>query len=277
MARKQNAESAPRSRNWGAVFRHVTVAAGILALAVLGLYVYYRVDQFLATDPRFRLKDTAESGQDSGIRIEGVAHASRARVLAVFAADTGRSVYLVPLRERRLQLLGIDWVGEASVSRLWPDRLIVRIKERAPVAFVQLPAGEREAVHRAALIDADGVILEQPERATFELPVLSGIRRSQNRAVRAARVQSAMRLVQDIGGLAAEVSEIDVSDTDNLKVVQQIGGEAVVLWLGDRNFLSRLQNFRGHYEEIRRRLAQAKAFDLRLDDRITAMGAGSGS
>ncbi|HSB17523.1 MAG TPA: FtsQ-type POTRA domain-containing protein [Bryobacteraceae bacterium] len=277
MARKQNAESVPRSRNWGAVFRHVTVAAGILALAVLGLYVYYRVDQFLATDPRFRLKDTAESGQDSGIRIEGVAHASRARVLAMFAADTGRSVYLVPLRERRLQLLGIDWVGEASVSRLWPDRLIVRIKERTPVAFVQLPAGERGAVHRAALIDADGVILEQPERATFELPVLSGIRRSQSRAVRAARVQSAMRLVQDIGGLAAEVSEIDVSDTDNLKVVQQIGGEAVVLWLGDRNFLSRLQNFRGHYEEIRRRLAQAKAFDLRLDDRITAMGAGSGS
>jgi cell division protein FtsQ len=276
MARKQNAESEPRGRNWGAVFRHVTVAAGILALAVLGLYVYYRVDQFLATDPRFRLKDAVETGADAGIRIEGLAHASHARVLALFAADAGRSVYLVPLRERRLQLLGVDWVREASVSRVWPDRLDVRIKERTPVAFAQLPDGEG-AAHRAALIDADGVILEQPERATFDLPVLAGIRREQSRGMRAARVRSAMQLVRDIGGLAAEISEIDVSEPDNLKVVQQIEGEAVVLWLGNRNFLSRLQNFLGHYAEIRRRLAQARAFDLRLDDRITAMGAGSGS
>lgn len=277
MARKQNAESAPRGRNWAAVFRHVTIAAGILALAVAGLYVYYRVDQFLATDPRFRLKDAAMSGEDAGIRIEGVVHASHHRVLSVFSADRSRSVYLVPLRERRLQLLAIDWVGEASVSRLWPDRLVVRIKERTPAAFVQLPAGEDGATRRAALIDAEGVILEQPERSSFDLPVLAGIRREQNRAMRAARVRSAMQLVRDIGGLAAEVSEIDVSDPDNLKIVQQIEGDAVILWLGNRNFLARLQNFLGHYAEIRRRLAQAKAFDLRLDDRITAMGAGSGS
>lgn len=276
MARKQNAGDAPRRRDWAAIFRHVTVAAGVLAVAIVAVFVYTRVDQFLVTDPRFRLKDAAETGDTGGIRIEGVAHASVSRVLAVFAADTGRSIYLVPLKERRLQLLAVDWVQEVSVSRLWPDRLVVRIKERTPVAFVQLPLRPGDAAHQAAMIDAEGVILGQPPRSNFDLPVLTGIRREQSRAMRVTRVRSALRLISEIGRLAGQVSEIDVSDPDNVKVVQQIEGDAVVLWLGDRNFLSRLQNFLGHYAEIRKRLAQAKAFDLRLDDRITAMGAGSG-
>jgi hypothetical protein len=44
----------------------------------------------------------------------------------------------------------------------------------------------------------------------------------------------------------------------------------VRLLLGNQRFLPRLRNFLNHYPEIRRRLPKAAAFDLRLDDRITA-------
>jgi cell division protein FtsQ len=123
-----------------------------------------------------------------------------------------------------------------------------------------------------ALIDADGVILEQPPRARFTLPVLTGIRREQSQALRRLRVAAALRLVQELGGLGAQLSEIDVSDPENVKVVQQAEGRVLLLMLGNRNFLSRLQNLLIHYPEIRQRSPNATTFDLRLDDRITAVG-----
>jgi hypothetical protein len=46
--------------------------------------------------------------------------------------------------------------------------------------------------------------------------------------------------------------------------------------LGDRNFSQRLSNFLEHYPDIHRKMPQATAFDLRLDDRITGLEAAGG-
>jgi hypothetical protein len=40
--------------------------------------------------------------------------------------------------------------------------------------------------------------------------------------------------------------------------------------MGNQKSAARMQNFLDHYPEIRRRAGNARAFDLRLDDRITA-------
>jgi len=64
---------------------------------------------------------------------------------------------------------------------------------------------------------------------------------------------------------------VDVSDLENLKIVEQVDGRAMALLLGDQNFASRVRNFREHYPEIHRKLPQAATFDLRLDDRITEL------
>jgi len=87
--------------------------------------------------------------------------------------------------------------------------------------------------------------------------------------MRGKRVRRMQRLMTDLGKLADDVSEVDVSDLDNLKIIEQVDGRMFSLLLGDHNFASRIQNFRDHYPDIRRRLPQATNFDLRLDDRIT--------
>ena len=46
--------------------------------------------------------------------------------------------------------------------------------------------------------------------------------------------------------------------------------QRVELVMGSQNFSARMQNFLDHYPEIRRRSGHVRAFDLRLDDRITA-------
>jgi cell division protein FtsQ len=231
----------------------LSVACASTAVAAIKLH------DFLSTDPRFALS----RDRTDALAIAGLRYASQSKVRHVFDADFGRGILSVPLAERRRRLLAIDWVEDASVSRVWPDRLVVRIRERNPVAFVYLGSS-------VVLIDAEGVLLEQPPQAWFTFPVLSGIREDSTEETRRERVQALLRLEDDMGYLAKDVSEVDASDPENMRVVVQVDHQAVSLLLGDTNYGRRYQNFLGHFQEIEQRSPRAKTFDLRLDDRITA-------
>jgi cell division protein FtsQ len=253
------------------MLRYGLLAALLLGFAVAALYAGFRVDDFLATDSRFLFAGPPASGEPSpSLRIEGVVHASPEDVARAFAGDFGRSIYLLPVAERRRNLLAVGWVRDAVLSRQWPDSLVVRITERTPVAFVQLALAGGQS-HRMALIDEDGVILEPPRRARFDLPVVTGIRADHPEDGRRERIRQALRLFREAGSLAGEISEINVSDPENVKATLPLEGNAVVLWMGNRNFLPRLQNFLAHFPDIHKRRPGAAAFDLRLDDRITAV------
>jgi cell division protein FtsQ len=245
---------------------------GLLVCFVLSgaLWGAQQFEQFLITDPRFTLIPPTDYGQESpSIRIQGVTFASRAQILRVFANDLGRSVYLLPLAERRRALLHVSWVKDAGIVRLWPNHVIVHITERHPAAFVGV---DSECITRWSLIDSDGMILEPPLRPhQFDLPLARGVPTWEKAAARGMRVRRMQQLLKELGPLAANVSEIDVSDMDNLKVMEKMQDHATRLMLGDHNFHDRLQNFLDHYSDIHKRLPDARAFDLRLDDRITVV------
>ena len=78
-----------------------------------------------------------------------------------------------------------------------------------------------------------------------------------------------LRVQDDLGYLAKDVSEVNVADGDNVRIVAQVDQRALELILGDSNYARRYQNFINHYAEIRKRSPEVKTFDLRLDDRIT--------
>lgn len=239
------------------------LVAGVALVAAL--YAFHRVEQFLISDPRFALDGPEGSPETPTLEIAGAEHASRRKIENVFNADAGRSVYLLPLSDRRTSLREVDWIKDASIARLWPNRVIVSVSERKPVAFLALGSS------RLALIDEEGVIL--PLAADrFTLPVLDGVRSTDPLSQRREQVRRMLRLTRDLGSeLMARVSEIDVSDRDNLKIVEPAGGHAITLLLGDHNFALRYQNFVRNYPEIERRLPGAATLDLRLEDRITVV------
>lgn len=237
-----------------------------VALAVV-VYTGRQVRRFVNTDPRFTLAGPDDRG--AGLTMDGVVHASRYRVLATFTSDFGRSVFLSPIAERRRRLLGIDWVKDASIARIWPNRMAVHIQERKPVAFVNLPVpGGRGS--RVLLIDAEGVLLDPPAQSRFAFPVLSGITDEQGEPERRLRVEAMLRLLDDLGPLGKDISEVNAAAPENLVIVTQVEGGAVELVMGNQKYSQRMQNFLEHYPEIRRHSVNARAFDLRLDDRITA-------
>ena len=235
------------------------VTAAVILSAVL--FALHLIEQFLIMDPRFAL---GQPGDEAALQISGAAHASRPAIQKIFADDEGASVYLIPLTERRDAVREVPWVREASVARVWPNRVIVRVQERTPVAFVRLNSS------RFGLIDAEGVILPQATDR-FKLPVLAGVRSSDSVVARRQGVQRMLRLTAELGDATANISEIDVSDGDNLKVSQPYDGRFLTLLLGDRNFKARYGNFLSHYSQIQQRLPGAAVLDLRLEDRITVV------
>lgn len=234
----------------------------VVVLIGAGLLGFHKVEQFLIRDPRFALNGL--DGASSTLEIRGASHASARAIEAAFREDSGRSVYLMPLADRRSSLRAVDWVKDAAVVRAWPNHVFVNVSERVPVAFVTLGSSQ------FGLIDEDGVILP-PAPDRFHLPVLAGLRPEDPLDVRRRSVRRMMSLMSSLGSGAANVAEVDVSDSSNLKVKQPSGGRMVTLLLGDRNFETRYRNFANHYGEIRQKLPGAATLDLRIEDRITVV------
>ena len=114
-----------------------------LACAALAVVIYRRGGARCAVRaPRPAVHAVPPDDRDAGLSMDGLrlrlALAGAARLRGRFRAQH----FPAPLEERRRRLLAIDWVEDASVSRIWPNRLVVRIHERKPVAFVNLPVAE---------------------------------------------------------------------------------------------------------------------------------------
>ena len=242
-----------------------------LALTAI-IYISQRFERFLIRDPHFVLPGPGDYGQASpNLRIEGITYASRWQIQKVFERDFGRSVFLFPLAERRMELARVGWVKDSAIVRTWPNEITVRIQERRPVAYIQIPYG---GVSRYALIDPEGVILEQPAKSSFDLPLLAGVHPSDPVPQRAERIRQMQSVLSALGQLANAVSEIDVGDPDDIKVRQPMDNRSVLLLLGDQNYAARMQTFFDQYPAIHKRAPGATTFDLRIDDRITAVTEG---
>lgn len=248
--------------NWRMAMR-ISVWAGICAGVAYG---GMQVRSFMLRDPRFVLNCAPGNAKCAGLEVNGAEHSNMARIRAIFAEDAGKSVFEIPLDERRRHILAVDWVQDATVMRVWPNTIRVTVHERVPVAFASLPIGGSSR-HWLALVDGQGVLLTLPARKRFPLPVLSGITEGQTEPERQKRVEAMQHLLADLGPQAKEISEINASTLEDMRVVTTVDGRAVELWLGDQHFRSRYLNFVSHYRSIAQD-TKAAVFDLRLDDRI---------
>jgi cell division protein FtsQ len=268
---KKTADKPSSTGSSRAAVRYIFLAIGGLMVAILCVAAFNRVEHFLITDTRFHIPAPLDPGgkvTSPHFRIEGARYASEAQIAAVFQRDFGRSIYLCPLLERRRQLLAVSWVHEASVSRIWPNRLVVRVQERKPVAFVQFNSA---AGTRWGLIDGEGVFLAPERNINIKLPVLTGMKLNDTMETRKERVGKLKRLQTELGTLMDRVSEVDVADTENIRVTTQMEGHGFLLYLGNMNLRQRMENFLNHYVSIRKNMPNAKVLDCRLPDRIIAV------
>ena len=102
------------------------------------------------------------------VEIKGAHRVPRLQIYNVAWDQPSLAMPLVDLEVTRERLLRFGWIKDARVSRRLPDTLVVDIVERRPSAVWQHQG-------RLALIDADGVVLEQVKvDAMPDLPLVIG-------------------------------------------------------------------------------------------------------
>lgn len=237
---------------WGALGVGLLLVLGSAAAA---LYQYGQHSW------RFRL-DSSDN-----LEISGNHNVTRTQILEVLGGDIGRNIFFVPLAQRKQELEQIPWVESASVMRFVPNRLRIEIRERTPVAFARLGS-------RIFLIDDAGSLMELPVagRKQFSFPVVLGMNPNEPQSMRAARMKTYSQLIADLDSDGAhysqELSEVDLSDPEDVKVLATDPGGEVLVHLGSANFLERFKIFKGHVQEWRQQFAHLDSVDLRYDHQI---------
>jgi cell division protein FtsQ len=249
------------------------VFLGLGCLAVMGTFTagVVAAKTYLGRDSRFRI---AGAGN---IEATGLTQVSRAEMLPVFGEDIGRNIFFVPLNQRRKELEAIPWVQRATVMRLLPNQIRVSVVERQPVAFVR--QGQQ-----VGLVDADGVLLSMRPAVmaqhNYSFPVVTGLNPGDPLSMRKARMAVYERLLAELDAngqhLSEQISEIDLTDPQDARVLMPEQGMDILGHFGDDRFLERYQRYKAHIAEWRQQYAKLSAVDLRYDNQVVLeMSAGT--
>jgi cell division protein FtsQ len=226
---------------------------GVVAIAAAALYEYGERSW------RFRVESS------DNIEVTGTQNVTKAQIMDVMGADIGRNIFFIPLAQQKAQLEQIPWVESASVMRFVPNRLKVEIQERTPVAFARVGP-------RISLIDAGGTLMELPQKHKYSFPVILGMNPGEPLSTRAPRMRSYNELVQDLdsGGArySQDLSEVDLSDLENLKVRVNDPAGDVLVELGSSDYLKRYKTYVSHVQEWRQQFQKLESVNLRYDNQV---------
>ncbi len=248
----------PKTRN-GWIAAGVGLALSIMAVGA-GCYAALR---YMTTSELFRVRSSQE------IELDGNSHLSRAQMLSVFGGDVDHNIFRIPLEQRRTQLEQMPWVEHATVMRLLPNRLRVHVIERVPVAYLR-QGGD------IGLIDANGVVLDIPPDAPgssgYTFPVITGIKSEDDAASRAQRMQLYAAFLKDLDsdgkGTSSQISEVDLSDPEDVKALVPYNSQEVLVHFGTQDFLKRFHKFQENIAEWRSTYPRLSGVDMRYERQV---------
>ena len=208
---------------------------------------------------RFRIESS------DSIEVTGAENVTKAQIMEVLGSDIGRNIFFIPLSQQKTQLEQIPWVESASVMRFVPNRLQVEIHERTPVAFARVGP-------KIFLIDAHGILMELPPKHKYSFPVILGMYPGEPLSTRLPRMRAYNQLVEqlDSGGArySQDLSEVDLSDLENLKVRVNDPHGDVLVELGASDYLKRYRTYVSHVQEWRQQFQKLESVNLRYDNQV---------
>jgi cell division protein FtsQ len=161
-------ESLRNAMRWGA-FWSVLLGLFFLTVTVAGLFSGGHVAAAVAGLERGFNGMMADAGFTvDDITVTGVINTQGRDVTRRLNFKRGDLMLNVDVNEARARVESLPWVKSAQVRRVWPNRIVIRIEERRPIAR-WLHNG------RHFVVDSDGRIVGVThERGFVALPLLSG-------------------------------------------------------------------------------------------------------
>ncbi|MBW6503752.1 FtsQ-type POTRA domain-containing protein [bacterium] len=188
------------------------IAAGLIVVGFTGV-AFASAYSWITHSPLFTVRT---------VDMNRCANVSHEEVWAIVRGYRSGILWSVPAKEIARRLSGHPWVRSVSVRKSFPDRLIVRIQERTPVAMVNL-----DALH---YLDEEG----RPfKRLTAydpkNLAIVTGFSRGEllrKDPVTARNLRKTLELLQGVeaGPLRQNVSEVHFDAQDGYTVVTRDAG-----------------------------------------------------
>ena len=197
-------------------------AGACLVFALLIVFGALHVYHGLLKSPYLAIKE---------IKVSGNMRVSMAEILEVAGVNAGDNLLKINAADIKKGIRVNPWVSEVNVIRNFPDRLNIKIKERRPIAFINLDG--------LYFVDETGTIFKKTSlEDDIDLPVITGLTREDieqgtGASEMAIKAVNLVHLLAKKGIFAdEELSEINVDKTYGLTLytMQQgtrieIGGE----------------------------------------------------
>ena len=178
--------------------------AVLLGLAVLGGTASNRTG---VADAIERLCELAGLGLVQ-VSATGYRFTAASDIFAALDVAHTRTLIFFDSRAARARIEALPWVDKASIERILPDRIEVRISERTPVAVWQ-------RAERSFLVDKTGRVLAAVAGSALPLPHMSG--------------QGAPAAVAELIDLSASYPAL----FGELRLAERVGERRWTLWLAD--------------------------------------------
>ena len=191
----------------------LVVAAICLGVVAAGFFAY----QGLARWDFFQI---------TSIRIDGCRRISKAEVLAWSGIDIHTNLLAMNTGEVRRRLEEQEWVDRAEVERQWPNRLLITVVERKPLALVNLADGLHYADRSGDLFAA----VLPPEDIDF--PVVSGV----TGTVKALQGDGQAFLGEALEFIGHAAPASAILPRQNISEVHVTSEGELILFLADRPF-----------------------------------------
>jgi cell division protein FtsQ len=201
------------------------------------------------------------------IAVRGTSRLASSDVESLVSGLRGRNILRVDLEPYRQKVLDSPWVADATVWRVLPSTIEVRVSERTPMAIARLGA-------QLYLVDNAGVVVDEygPRYRDVDAPIVDGlvdapvVRGTEADVDRTRLVTALLTALDARQDLRRRVSQIDVSNAHDAALM--FDADPVWLHLGDTQFVERLSTYLELASTLRQQFHDMDYVDLRFGDRV---------
>lgn len=202
------------------------------------------------------------------VLLRGHSRLSASDIEARLAPARGTNILRVDLGAFRQRVLESPWVADATLTRVLPSTIEVRVVERVPEVLARIG-------QQLYLMDAAGVLLAEfgPAFGKLDLPIVDGIASGSTRGgaarVDPARLAVTRRFLDALDArpeLRDRVSQIDATNPHDLVVL--LDDDSAFLHVGEEQFVERLMVYLEMAPTLSDQLQDIDYVDLRFEGRL---------
>jgi cell division protein FtsQ len=228
------------------LIRFAKISMTVVSLSILYLAVHSLI-AYLSVAPRFEVKKLA---------VSGLKHVGENQIIAKAKFDVGTNVFKVNLEEIRERVEELPWVRHATVERVLPDQIIIKIIEREPIGLARIN-GE---IYQ---FDSEGKILDPDPIRDSSFPVLDGLRADGGKD-NLSKILMYKKVLEELG--SNSLSQIHINSSGEVTVVSS--SDPFLVNLGTTDFRNRWIKYLQLKPEIEQRFPLAVRVDLRFKNQV---------